>query len=177
LDFRELTNPVDPTSPHPLSRFFSNLNLNYDHFSSATTYYYYPDRSDPSLRQEISTGFSFVLERATHQRILAFDRSFNLGYSYTKINSTSNLSGSVNFSISDYLLPTGTLSYSFVTNQLLGGGLSVKVQSPSRCWQFTTGLGYTAGLPGLNFTFDWSLNITGSGFGAVTDFANQIVSH
>jgi lipopolysaccharide assembly outer membrane protein LptD (OstA) len=177
LNFLELSHPVDPRFPHPLSRLFSNLSLNYEHFNSSTTYYYYPDRADPSTRQEISTGLSVVLERATHQRILTFDRSFNLAYSYTKINSTSNLSGSVNFSINDYFLPTGSISYSFVTNQLLSAGLALKIQSPSQCWQIITGLGYVAGLSGLNWTFNWSLNLTGSGFGAVGDFANQIVSH
>ncbi|MEO5971247.1 MAG: putative LPS assembly protein LptD [Bdellovibrionia bacterium] len=177
VNFKELTNPVDPSNPQPLTRFFSVLNLGFDRFSSSTTYNYYPDLVDPSTRHTISTSASWILERATHQRILTFDRSINLGYSFYKgVNApTSNLSGSVNFSLSDYVLPTGTVSYSFVTNQLLGAYLGMQLQSPSRCWRFSTGLGYTAGRPGLDFTFEWSLNLTGSGFGGVTDFASQLV--
>jgi len=181
VNFIELLHPVDPNNPHPLSRFFSVLNLNYDHFSSSTTYYYYPDLTDPSTRPAISTSASWVLERATHQRILTYDRSVSVGYSFYKgINApapTANLSGSINFSVSDYVLPSASVSYSFITSQLLGASLGMRLQSPSRCWGVSTGLGYTAGLPGLNFTFEWTLNLTGSGFGGISDFANQVVSH
>jgi hypothetical protein len=179
VNFQEFTNPVEPGRPHPWTRFFSILNLSFDRFSSSTTYYYYPDLVDPNTRHTVSTGLSWILERATHQRILTFDRSVSLGYSFFRVinAATSNLSGTVNFSLSDYVLPTGTLSYSFVTNQLLNASLGVQLQSPSRCWRFSTGLGYDSSRSGLEFRFEWSLNITGSGFGGVGDFANQLASH
>ncbi|MFZ9596078.1 MAG: LPS-assembly protein LptD [Bdellovibrionia bacterium] len=169
LNFMELTQPVNQNKPNPFSRLFSGLLLNFDRFTSQTTYYYYPDIDDVSARSMITSRLSYVMDRAVHQRVLNFDRSFNLSYSYFKqVNApTSNLTASMNFSLNDYVLPTLEFSYNFVTRQLLGGRLNLSLQSPSRCWVFSTSVGYISGLPGLNFSFNWALNLTGSGFSGV----------
>ncbi len=175
LNFLELSQPQDPQNPHPFTRFFSGLRLNYDHLISSTSYFYYPDVFPSTNRHTVSTSATYIFERGYHQRILAFDRSLTLGYTYNKINGvTSNIFGTLNFSLSDYILPTGSISYGFEPNPTLySASMGIQLQSPSRCWKLGTGLSYISGLPGLNFSLDLSLNLTGTGFGGVGELTNQ----
>jgi lipopolysaccharide assembly outer membrane protein LptD (OstA) len=184
VNFLELTNPLDPSNPHVFSRLFSTLNLTYDKFSSATAYYYYPDIWPVSSRNTISSSLSYIFERSVHQHVLNFDRSFTVNYTFNNINgTTSTVSGTLNFSLNDYIQPFLSTSYAFEPNsQYLGASGGVQLQSPSRCWRFTT---YGSFLPGglaspggnFSYSFDLSFNFAGAGFGGITDFASQIVSH
>jgi LPS-assembly protein len=171
VNFREIYVPKDPESRHIFTRFFSVLGLNFDKLISQTTYFYYPDFPATTPRHTITTGATYIFERSLHQRILTYDRSFTLGYTFNQVNAaTSNLTGTVNFSLSDYILPSASISYGFLKSQLFGAGLNLQLQSPSRCWKFSSGLNYQLGI-GYNFVFDLALNITGSGFGGVGELA------
>jgi hypothetical protein len=163
------------TGGHPFTRFYSTLDLKFDKLQSASTYYYYPDApASATSRHVLLSSLTYIFERGVHQQVLTYDRSVTLGYSYSQLSgSTSNLTGVLNFSLSDYLLPYGTISYAMDTATLLGGTAGVKLQSPSRCWMFGTSLGY---LPttGNTVMFDLSLNLTGTGFGGMTEAANTM---
>ncbi len=174
LNFREITNPVDPSDPHIFTRLYSILNLNLDRLISSTNYYYYPDVFPSTSRHTLSTNATYIIERGARQRILTYDRSITLGYAYNKINGiTSSMNGLLNFSISDYLMPFGTISYAFEPiGQLLGAGFGAVLQSPSQCWKLTAGVNYSV-TTGTSYTFDLSLNLTGAGFGGVTEIANK----
>lgn len=176
INFLELYNPIDSSQKHIFTRFFSLLNLSFDHFVSGTTYYYYPDIPAETPRHTVSTNLTYILERAVHQRVLTFERSFSVGYTYNQVNSaTSNITGSTIFSLNDYIMPNANFSYSFQQSQLFGAGMGLTLQSPSRCWKISGGVAYTLGI-GASLSFDMSLNITGSAFGGVTDIANAAQS-
>src|SRR6185437_13067706 len=84
-NFRALR-PGDSSYQQPLSRFFSSLVLETDHFSGSVDYYYQPyiPINDNQSRHILSGGLSWILERGLHDGILQYDRSFTLGYSYYK---------------------------------------------------------------------------------------------
>jgi LPS-assembly protein len=175
VNFLELSKKDDP---HIFTRFFSTLGFNYDRFISKNTYYYYPDIAATTPRHTLSSSATLIFERSMHQRILTFDRSFTLGYTFNKVNAaTSNLTGTTNFSLSDYVMPFGSISYGFRTSdaqpaQLYAAGTGVQLQSPSQCWKFITGINYGPAT-GVTWSFDLSLNLTGSGFGGVSEIAAQ----
>jgi hypothetical protein len=180
INFLELgkVNP-EGTPPRVFTRFFSRMNLNFDKLGSTTTYYYYPDlpvRSDTS-RHTITSNLTYVFERGLHQRILTFDRSVALGYTFNRINGqTSNLTGSFNFSLNDYFMPYGAISYTFLPDPILyGGSAGLQIQSPSQCWKFTATFNYDV-VAKQSFAVDLSLNLTGTGFGGITQMANQAMS-
>ncbi len=180
LDFLALNDPTLPSGAF-LTRFNAVFNVNLEKLQSLTTYYYYPILpSGAGSRHTISTAATYILDRSTHQRIMLFDRSFTLGYTFTSLNgATSNLTGIFNFSINDYFMPYGGINYSFLpTGQWFGPTAGLKLQSPSQCWLFTTSMGY-APTTGVTFGFDLSLNLTGSGFGGIMEVTNtvQALSH
>jgi hypothetical protein len=173
----------DPVRPQPLSRFFSSLNLNLNgKLISDTTYYYYPYTSKP--RNKITTSATYVFERATHQRILTYDRSVSLTYALDKFACntpdacTENLQGSMSFSLSDYILPSASASYTWIGEpRWLSASASLKFQSPSQCWLFGLGANYSFPNKGVTVSWDLSLNLTGSGFGGISEVATQAMSH
>jgi hypothetical protein len=176
INFLEINTPrPSGEPPRMFTRFFSRLNLNFDKLYSMTNYFYYPDIPATTPRHTISTNLSYVLDRATHQRILTFDRSINLGYSFNKVTAnTSNLTGSFNFSLNDYFMPYGSISYGFVPfGTWYGYGFGLQVQSPSQCWKLISSVNYVVGNGTSWNGFDLSLNLTGSGFGGVTELATQ----
>ena len=175
INFLEMTQPLDPTDRHILNRFTSSLNFNFQKFTSQTTYYYNPDY-DSSKRTYFATSFSYILERGSHQRIMNFERSISIGYTFSPIIVTSNLTGQFTFSLSDYILPSFSMSYNLVSNQLAGAGLGVQFQSPSQCWKLVTGMSFAAGTNSTNLNFELQLNLTGGGFGSFGQIADQFAS-
>jgi hypothetical protein len=98
---------------------------------------------------------------------------------------TDNLTLSGSYSLSDYFLPTAYVSYNFVGHNFLSGGILLQYQSPARCWKLTTTATYDINvlkpndnslLNGFNFNVDLALNISGTGFGGVTEVANTAVA-
>ncbi len=181
FNFRELRKETDR---QPLSRLFLGLQLAFDDWSSNTDYYYVPyiPITETQGRHILSTSFSYIFERSTHQRIFAFDRSFTVGYTYNTVGSrTSNLNLGVNYSITDYFLPTFSWSYDLVSNRSLLASLGLTFQSPSQCWRLAFGV--TRRLiadrdPPIEYmpTIDFSLNLTGGGYGTISEFASTAAS-
>jgi LPS-assembly protein len=179
FNFREYQ--INPSSPHPLSRLFSNLKTNYlDKITTDTTYYYYPYIS--GIKNQVSSSITYILERSLHQRIMAFDRSLNLNYTYNRIGytgtdptgvGTHQLQGSFNFSINDYLMPSASGYYNLITHHLDGWGYGLAFQSPSQCWKISTAVtfdptqGHVFSAPAI------SLNLTGSGFEGMNEISQQ----
>jgi hypothetical protein len=179
-----------PTDPEPLTRVYSTVHLNWNNkLLSDTTYYYYPydhfyQDNTVKERNTISTSLTYVLERASHQRVLLFDRSINLSYSYDKFacntedSCTDALSAGLNYSINDYILPSFSTSYTWIgVPRFLGATANVKFQSPSQCWALGVGGTYTFPNDGFAVAFDFSLNLTGTGFGGISEVASQAMTH
>ncbi|MBI2712089.1 MAG: LPS-assembly protein LptD [Bdellovibrio sp.] len=176
INFIEMTNPVDPTNPHVFTRFVSGIALNFNQFTASANYFYDPGIPDASKRQGISASASFVLERGIRQGLLSFDRSVSLGYNFSQVNSgVNNLNANLTYSINDYLLPGMNISYDFISKKVFNADAGLKIQSPSRCWWVSGGLGYRTETRELTFRFDWQLNLTGGGFGTLGDVANSVV--
>jgi LPS-assembly protein len=174
--------------PKPFTRFFSSALVTFDSFEAAADYFYEPyapfgpDNQGNNLsRHYLSTRASYIFERATHQSVLSFDRSISLGYSYSGLNTqVSNIQGSATWSVNDYILPSINASYNALTKLYLEWGGSLSFQHPSRCWRFgisahryrcvQTGLCTDAGI-------DLSLNLTGAGFGGVSELASTAMTN
>lgn len=182
INFREYDKSADQ---QPLSRFFQTLSLSLDRFAYSHTYFYYPYLH--TIRHAISTTARYSLGSGTRQGIYQFDRSFGVNYNYDKhgTSNTSNMVFSLAYSLSDYFLPSGNLSYDFIQHKFQSAGLQLNFQSPARCWRFGFNATYNIGalkndgslLDGTSFTGDLSLNLTGSGFGGITDIANQATAN
>jgi LPS-assembly protein len=178
-NFRELRQ----ADPKPLSRYFTGLNLSFDKFEATADYYYDPYAvfGQSFSRHIFSGSATYVLDRSMHQSVLSFDRSVSLGYSYSGVGTpVSNFRSAISFSINDYLLPSINGSFNSLTHQFLdwGGGLSF--QHPSRCWRFgVTARRYRCVERDLclDTGIDLSLNLTGSGFGGVSELASAAQSH
>jgi lipopolysaccharide assembly outer membrane protein LptD (OstA) len=183
INFREYDKGADQ---QPLSRFFQSFYLNLDRFAYSHTYYYYPYLH--GIRHAISTSASYSLANETREGIYQFNRSFGVSYNYDKhgTSNTSNMNFSLAYSLSDYFLPSGNLSYDFIQHKFQSAGLQLSFQSPARCWRFGFNATYSISalkadsdslLNGFGFTGDLSLNLTGSGFGGITDIANQATAN
>lgn len=193
VNFREyqnfrVDNPARARDPQPLTRFFGSLltTTSDGRYSWNSNYYYYPYIQ--GIRHQLTTEAQMVIERGAHQRILSFDRSLLVRYSWNRVGcvdhrlpdgrpcgSTSDLETVINYSLSDYILPSASTSFDFLTNRWLGAGVNLVFQSPSQCWKFSVGMTYTRGQL-LNWGFDLSLNLTGSGFGGASEALNQVAA-
>jgi hypothetical protein len=187
INFRELTNPVNPAQPHPFARLVAELHLAFNQWNSSTTYSYLADQTidgpqvaNPNVvnLHQLSTGFGYVFDKSIRQGILVFERSFNLNYVYSGQNPfANNLSLGLNYSISDYLLPSVSVNYRFdlpnsgrvgvqqTGSQFLGANAGLLIQSPSRCWRVALNVSYVPGPQGISFTPNFSINLIGGGFG------------
>jgi LPS-assembly protein len=181
IDFHELAHPQTGT-PQPFSRFYSELDTNFGKFTSGTLYYYYPYIN--GYKNTFVHGMTYVFERAAHQRILSYDRSFTLSYVYNKVGcggnslcGTSDSSGQLNFSFSDYVMPQAGIDYNWVSHNWQAVTLALLFQSPAQCWRFTPSLAYNVSQGQTVFSVDFGLNFAGTGFGGVSDMANAAGSH
>ena len=195
VNLRELTDPVDRNSPRPFARVVSELGLDYGQWSSRTVYSYLADQTidgpqvvNPSVinLHQVSTSFGYVFSRATHQGLLAFERSISVGYSYSGQNPfANNLTLGTTFSINDYFMPSFALNYRFAlpnygrpgvaqaSGLFLGASAGLIIQSPSRCWKVALNASYTPGPLGFAVSPDFSINLIGTGFGNVGSYVGQ----
>jgi hypothetical protein len=175
INFLQLGQPYDQNNPL-LTPFFATFGLNLEKVQAGVSYYYFTDIPMVSHRHTISAGLTYILERSLHQKIMTYDRSLGLSYSFSQVNAnTSNLVGTLNFSLSDYILPSASISYGFQESKLYGTNLGIQFQSPSRCWKLSTSIGYTPG-QNIGWNLDLTLNLTGTGFGGLATFASQVAS-
>jgi LPS-assembly protein len=178
FNFRQLQ--YSPQNRAPLSRLVSTLNLNVGPFSSSSTYYYTPYISTP--RNFFTSTETFIFERGMHQRVLTFDRSLSLTYTYDKTAVTNAFLASVqgahqvyltsNYSINDYILPSAYMTYDFIVHGFDGAGASLMFQSPAQCYKIGPSVAYTIQNNDISYSFDFELNLAGSGFGAVSPTAS-----
>jgi lipopolysaccharide assembly outer membrane protein LptD (OstA) len=179
INFLEMYHSGDPKNRQLLTRLFSGLTFNFNQFRSQTAFYYYPDLSSKESKT-LSTSLTYVLDRGLHEKVLVYDRSLTLTYGYNMLNAgaeTSNLSATLNFSINDYILPSGGLNYSFVSpSPLLGANLGLNLQSPSRCWKVGVLSSYAPAVSGqknIIIAFNLGLNFSGSGFSDVSQMSHS----
>ena len=187
INFRELQKSTGESQP--LSRLVSNLVFTYDQFVSNSTYYYYPYRT--GFRHYFATSNTLIFERGMHQRILSFDRSLTFAYSVTRSECSTGafcpsegyflsslITTSMNYSLNDYILPTFGITYNLTSSQIAAGGVGVQFQSPSQCWRFGVNTYFTRGSNNelqAVYGIDFALNLTGSGFGGISEIANQAI--
>ncbi len=186
LNFLEYRNPAG--NRKPLSKFFSDLLFNLNTWSLSAQYNYFPygNNSSKESRHALSLGLTYTLEKAMRQEILTFDRSLNLLYTF-KQNSheeTKYLKAGVNYSLSDYILPTMSLEYTFVDPaHLLNIGFGFGFQSPSKCWKLD--VLYTVS-PCPQSTVDHlvycklfdpglTLNLTGTGYSGLSAVTSTVI--
>lgn len=174
-NFNELKKPSDKRQPY--SRLFSNLMFGFDDFASTTNYYYYP-YVNPGSAHAVSTSATYILERGIHQNVLVYDRSLTMAYSFNRLNAkTSTVSGTLTFSINDYILPSYSLIYDLVTKKQMRTAAALAFQSPSRCWRLSLAFSQAIDRPGVSWAPDFSINLTGDGFfGAKTASASGATS-
>jgi LPS-assembly protein len=178
FNFRQLQ--YSPENRQPLSRLVSALNLNLDHFSSSSTYYYTPYIATP--RNFFTSTETYIFERGVHQRVLTFDRSLSLTYTYDKtavvnpflagVQGTHQVYLTANYSLNDYILPSAYMTYDFIVHGFDGAGASLMFQSPAQCYKIGPSVAYTIQNNDVNISFDFELNLAGSGFGAMSPTAS-----
>jgi hypothetical protein len=177
-NFREMRRPEGDRQP--FSKAFSSFLFSFDSWDGALDYEYFPYQpiDDTHSRHAVSTSFDYVWEKGIRRNVLVYERSIGLGYTLRRTGTeVSGLRAKINYSISDYVMPTTHLDYSFIQYgqngklpQWLDVGAGLRFQSPSQCWKLDIGAQRTTcEKPPNNFCFtsqvDLSLNLTGSGFG------------
>jgi hypothetical protein len=178
LNLREFQ--IHPNDPQDLSRIFSTLITNYmDKLITNTTYYYYP--YVPHVHNTISSNVVYILDRSLHQRVLSYDRSVIFNYTWNQItepvsDGTHDANVTLNYSISDYVLPSVGVDWDFVNHRLNTWTLAIQFQSPSQCWKIGTGI--SGSLTNHSFAPPaLSLNLTGNGFEGAQDASNAAAGH
>jgi hypothetical protein len=190
LNIREYFRGIPENEKRPLSNILLNTRMSYGGFTNDTAVTYIPYIAITSTQSPwtVTTNNTYVLERATHQRVLAYERSFNLGYSFNRTDnasftSTLNLGGK--FSITDYFMPRMDASFSFAAKKLLSWGAGLRFQSPSECWVLDFNLDVKLG-PNPNNpaqemyfvtpTVVFQMNWTGSGFSGFDQFGSNLIN-
>jgi lipopolysaccharide assembly outer membrane protein LptD (OstA) len=161
---------------NPLGRVNMNCLFDFGKIQSSTSYAY-----DPEYRQNkahiLSSSMTLIFERALHHRILDFDRSITVNYTFNRQTAaTSNLSLGLRFSLNDTIMPTADFSYNFLEDKIMSGQLGFLIQSPSFCWRFSFGMSVIAGIPAPNFNFNFGLNLAGEGFQSLTDLPSSLAN-
>ncbi len=187
FNFRELrrdSEDPDPNlRPKPLSRFYSLLTATFDHSNAFLDYYYIPYQpvSDSTSRHVVSTGANWIISKGSG-KVLAYERSLGASYNFNRSNGQAqieNITMTAVYSLNDYIMPSATVGYDIRGGRWSSADTKLTFQSPSECWKLD--LGYyqvpcaiqPAGATDLawcrDFKFNLSLNLTGSGFGSVSD--------
>lgn len=179
FNFRELRK--DPLLQQPLSRFYSLMTAKFDKGSGYADYYYIPYQaiSSDTSRHVYSVGGTWAFAKGTG-RVLAYERSVGASYVFNRSNLQSRTQGvrlNAIFSLNDYIIPAASVSYDLLSSRWQEANTTLTFQSPSECWKLD--LGYYQNICPKerpedsgwcqNFRFNLSLNLTGSGFGSVSD--------
>ena len=170
-----------PKDPRPLSRLYSLMTANFDRANGYFDYYYIPYQpvSDDTSRHVYSLGGNWLIARGSG-RVLAYERSVGASYSFNRSNlqsQTQSVRFNTTFSLNDYIMPTAAVSYDLLSRRWQEANTTLTFQSPSECWKLD--LGYYQNVcpkerPSdsgwcSSFRFNLSLNLTGSGFGSISD--------
>jgi lipopolysaccharide assembly outer membrane protein LptD (OstA) len=166
INFIELRNP--PGSRQPLNRFFTFATVDTKRVQGRGEFYYYPYINAPTYN--LSVNYIFVKYL---RRLLQFQRSLSLGYSYDQVLTNSNsVSAGFNFSLNDYWAVAGNINYRFPTTQnqsespgiVVDTSAGVTYQSPSQCYKVNLIASRSVDNPTVAVTFNFPVNLTGEGF-------------
>ena len=163
-----------------LSPLFTHFSYTEEKFSASVeyTYYSYLDRyqnaglADLVMNpnpHSLGAGVSWTFDHQVKDGLLRFDRSLNLGYYFSKLTSrVSSLQVLSKFSINDYIMPKGDVSYNLVegNTRVLESSAGVVFQSPSKCWQLDFDYVYTVDR-GAGPTVNFALNLAGNSYGGL----------
>ena len=85
-------------------------------------------------------------------------------------------------------MPTAGGSFDIIGGNFLSVDLSMKVQSPAKCYSFSVGFSRTPTPPEVllrngpdapkysnTYTFDFTFNLTGSGFSGITEVSDAVI--
>ncbi len=156
----------------PLSRFFTYASVNTLRIQGNGEYYYYPY----SKASSYNLGVNYIFSQYT-RRLLAFQRSLGVSYSYNQVTThTNSVGGSFVWSVNDYFQPRGGITYQFPMdlNSALSPGIvlsanaSLTYQSPSQCYRLVL-LGSRTFGRGWDISFNVPINLTGGGFTSFTE--------
>lgn len=177
LNFLELSKPA--ATRIPLSRLQSNLFMGWDRWGWSTEYQWIPDiekYQKPWVDAfTVNSNFSYTLAN-TRSGVLAFSRAISLGASYNPgFASSKNIAATtgITYSISDYIMPSISLAYNLTGQVWISQDFNLTLQDTSQCWQLSTGL-FNNNQGNFGFRFDLKLNISGTGFGNITDAASYV---
>lgn len=179
FNLRELRKGEDLQKP--LSRFYSLMTANFDHANGYFDYYYIPYQpiTEDTSRHVYSLGANWVISKGMG-RVLSFERNIGASYSYNRSNNQSQTQSvrlSTVYSLNDYIMPGASVSYDMLKSRWQEANSTLTFQSPSECWKLD--LSYLQSVcPKVrpddtgwcgSFRFNLSLNLTGSGFGSISD--------
>lgn len=177
INFLELSKPA--ATRIPFSRLQSDLLMGWGRWGFSTNYQMIPDiekyQRPYADTFSVNSGFSYTWANAPRQGILSFQRSISLGASYNPgFNSRQvAFNTGIVYSINDYILPSAAVSFNLTTLQRQSQSLGLVLQDASQCWQFFSS--YSVDINGnWAYGFDLKLNLTGSGFGNISDPASAI---
>lgn len=163
-----------PDKRVPLSRLYSTFNLNLEKISYYAQYNYYPylDRLLPTVPEEarsphqLSTGISYNFSTE-------LERVVQLSYAWSNLGRpNSGVNGSFAYGLSDYIHPSVSARYDFVTSTLLSVNYAISLFNPSRCWMVNVS-GANSVDQAFSIQFDLSLNLMGTGYGGVTQVSRD----
>lgn len=174
FNFLEWHREQPPGQNYRWTRFFSQLSTYLDDFTSQATYYYYPSVRVTTPRHVLISQFKWFFARATHERLFQYERSLALGYVFDQVTArTSNLSGQLQFSLSDYWMPFVSALYDVRSRRLFSASTGLLLQSPSACWRYFFKLDYLLGRQFHLDAFNLSLNFSGTGFTSAQNWAGS----
>jgi len=164
----------------PYSQLSAALGVGYDKWGGTTNFTYTPYLPFDEIHRPytVSSSVFYIIERSTKQGLFVYDRSFSLGYTYNTsgTNLTSNPSGTLVYSLSDYVVPSVSGTYEIPTHRMLSMNAHLGFQSPSRCWKLDLGIDRSVcqrpdQANGQGFcitpTIAFDFNLTGSSYGGV----------
>ncbi|MCM0605975.1 MAG: hypothetical protein KA715_07775 [Xanthomonadaceae bacterium] len=180
INFLQLSQSV--SNRIPLSRLQSNLFFGSGPWGWGTDYQWIPDIekygrpwSDSFM---VNSSFSYTLV-GTRSGMSVFNRSISIGASYNPgfYNPggppTVALTTGLRYSISDYIMPSIVLAYDLTNRVWISQNFNLTLQDASQCWQLSSGF-VRNNQGAFGFSFDIKINLTGSGFGNITDAASYV---
>ncbi|MBS1962494.1 MAG: LPS-assembly protein LptD [Bdellovibrionales bacterium] len=181
FNFRELRDRGPSVRNKPLSRFYSLMTANFDRASAYVDYYYIPyqEIDQSTSRHVLSTGGAWTFEKGT-SRVLAYERSVGAYYVFNRSagqTPVQNVLLKATYSLNDFIMPSVSLYYNILGSRWQEANSALTFQSPSECWKLDLAFNQYSCQPERpedshwchEFKFNLSLNLTGSGFGSVSD--------
>jgi len=113
-------------------------------------------------------------------KVLAYERTLGASYTFNRSNlqsQTQVISLNAVWSLNDYIMPGASVGYNILGGRWASATTSLTFQSPSECWKLDLALNQAPCTYNLtadrtwcyDFRFNLSLNLTGSGYGNMSD--------